>query len=36
MKSEEITLGFVDEQHPCLIKGRADQGFLSVIMPMRL
>ncbi|MCF8034982.1 MAG: DNA polymerase III subunit beta [Desulfarculaceae bacterium] len=36
MKSEEITLGFVDEQHPCLIKGEADQGFLSVIMPMRL
>ncbi|MBU4384402.1 MAG: DNA polymerase III subunit beta [Proteobacteria bacterium] len=36
MKSEEITLGFVDEQHPCLIKGEADEGFLSVIMPMRL
>ncbi len=36
MRSEEISLGFVDEQHPCLIKGEADQGFLSVIMPMRL
>lgn len=36
MHSEEITLGFVDDQSPCLIKGEGDQGFLSVIMPMRL
>jgi DNA polymerase-3 subunit beta len=36
MNSEEISLGFVDEQNPCLIKGEADVGFLSVIMPMRL
>ncbi|MEW5914726.1 MAG: DNA polymerase III subunit beta [Thermodesulfobacteriota bacterium] len=36
MRSEEVTLGFVDEQHPCLIKGEADEGFISVIMPMRL
>ena len=36
MRSEEITLGFVDEQNPCLIKGEGDGGYLSVIMPMRL
>lgn len=36
MRSEDITLAFVDEQNPCLITGEADQGFLSVIMPMRL
>jgi DNA polymerase-3 subunit beta len=36
MRSEEITLSFVDEQNPCLIKGEGDAGFLSVIMPMRL
>ncbi len=36
MRSEEISLSFVDEQNPCLIKGEGDPGFLSVIMPMRL
>jgi DNA polymerase-3 subunit beta len=36
MRSEDISLGFVDEQNPCLIKGEGDPGFLSVIMPMRL
>ena len=36
MRSEEISLGFVDEQNPCVITGEADTGFLSVIMPMRL
>lgn len=36
MRSEEISLGFVDEQNPCLITGEGDPGFLSVIMPMRL
>lgn len=36
MRSEEISLSFVDEQSPCLIKGEGDEGFLSVIMPMRL
>ena len=36
MKSEEISLGFVDEQNPCLIKGEGDEGYISVIMPMRL
>lgn len=36
MRSEDITLAFVDDQSPCLIKGEGDEGFLSVIMPMRL
>lgn len=36
MRSEDISLGFVDEQNPCLIKGEGDAGYLSVIMPMRL
>jgi DNA polymerase-3 subunit beta len=36
MHSEDITLSFVDEQSPCMIKGEGDPGFLSVIMPMRL
>ncbi|CAO0820428.1 Beta sliding clamp [Desulfarculales bacterium] len=36
MRSEEISLNFVDEQNPCVIKGEGDVGFLSVIMPMRL
>ena len=36
MRSEEISLNFVDEQNPCVIKGEGDAGFLSVIMPMRL
>lgn len=36
MRSEDITLSFVDDQSPCLVKGEGDDGFLSVIMPMRL
>lgn len=36
MRSEVITLAFADENNPCLIKGEGDEGFLSVIMPMRL
>ena len=36
MRSEQITLGFVEPTSPCLITGEGDPGFLSVIMPMRL
>jgi len=36
MSSDKITLSFVDEQSPCLVKGEMDVGFLSIIMPMRL
>ncbi len=36
MRSEEVTLAFVDDQNPCVVQGEADEGFLSVLMPMRL
>jgi DNA polymerase-3 subunit beta len=36
MRSEEISLTFVDEQNPCVIRGESDPGFLGVVMPMRL
>jgi DNA polymerase-3 subunit beta len=36
MKSEEISLAFIDEQNPCLVSGEGDEGYLSVVMPMRL
>ncbi len=36
MRSEEIVLGFMDEQNPCMVTGEGDPGFLSVVMPMRL
>ncbi len=34
--SEEISMGFVDAQKPCVITGEADLGFMGLIMPMRL
>ena len=36
MESEKIELGFTDNSTPCLIKGGRDQGFLGLVMPMRL
>ncbi len=36
MDSDEVTLGFMDGASPCLITGESDQGFLGLIMPMRL
>ena len=36
MESEIITLGFIDDTKPCIIKGDADKGFLGLIMPMRI
>lgn len=36
MRSEIISLAFLDEQNPCMITGEGDPGYLSVIMPMRL
>lgn len=33
---EKIILNIVDEEHPCLIRGKNDKQFLSVIMPMRI
>jgi DNA polymerase-3 subunit beta len=36
MDSEEVELGFIDNSKPCLLRGEADEGFLGLIMPMRL
>ena len=36
MESDVVALGFVDNSSPCLISGEADQGFLALVMPMRL
>ena len=36
MESETITMGFIDNSKPCVIQGDADQGFLGLIMPMRI
>ncbi|MBW2304773.1 MAG: DNA polymerase III subunit beta [Deltaproteobacteria bacterium] len=36
MKSEVVELGFTDNSSPCLLTGAKDQGFLGLIMPMRL
>ncbi len=36
MHSEEVVLGFIDNSSPCLIKGDDDEGFLGLIMPMRI
>ena len=36
MSSEVVELGFIDNSSPCLIKGKQDEGFLGLIMPMRL
>jgi len=36
MESEEIQLNIKDNTSPCLITGEGDQGFLGLIMPMRI
>jgi len=36
MTTEVVDLGFIDNSSPCLIKGKEDEGFLGLIMPMRL
>ena len=36
MNSDNVTLGFIDGSKPCIIKGESDEGFLGLIMPMRL
>ena len=36
MDSEAVSLGFTDNSSPCIITGKEDQGFLGLIMPMRL
>ncbi|MBN2061041.1 MAG: DNA polymerase III subunit beta [Deltaproteobacteria bacterium] len=36
MDSENVELGFIDDSSPCTIKGEKDEGFLGLIMPMRI
>lgn len=36
MDSEVISLGFIDNSKPCILKGETDTGFLGLIMPMRV
>jgi len=36
MKSEYINLSLYDQSSPCIITGTGDEGFLSLIMPMKL
>ena len=36
MESDVVLLGFIDLSKPCLVEGEADEGFLGLIMPMRL
>ena len=36
MNSEKIEAYINSEESPCLIKGSDDQGYLSVVMPMKI
>jgi DNA polymerase-3 subunit beta len=36
MESEIIQMGFIDNSKPCILTGEADEGFLGLLMPMRL
>ena len=36
MESEIVSLGFIDNSKPCILKGESDTGFLGLIMPMRV
>ncbi|MBN2418246.1 MAG: DNA polymerase III subunit beta [Deltaproteobacteria bacterium] len=36
MQSEVINIGFIDNSKPCVLTGEADEGFLGLIMPMRV
>ncbi len=36
MDSEQVQVAFIDNSKPCVIRGEADEGFLGLIMPMRL
>ncbi len=36
MESTTVKLGFIDDSKPCVLTGDEDQGFLGLIMPMRL
>jgi len=36
MRSETISMEFMDNSKPCVIKGDEDDGFIGLIMPMRV
>ena len=36
MESEDIIIGFFDNSSPCMIQGENDEGFLGLIIPMRI
>jgi len=36
MQSDEIQMEFLDNSKPCVIKGDEDEGFIGLIMPMRV
>jgi DNA polymerase-3 subunit beta len=36
MESEIIHMAFIDNSKPCILTGEADEGFLGLLMPMRL
>lgn len=36
MESEMIKMGFINESKPCILTGEADEGFLGLLMPMKL
>ena len=36
MKSDKIQAYINSEESPCLFKGTDDEGYLSVVMPMKI
>jgi DNA polymerase-3 subunit beta len=36
MESDSVSLGFIDNTKPCMLRGDADEGFVGLIMPMRV
>ncbi len=36
IEEEQIVLGIVDDQTPCLVEGEKDKSYLCVIMPMKI
>ncbi len=36
MESDTIRIGFLDGSKPCILTGDADEGFLGLLMPMKL
>ena len=36
MESTVIHMGFIDNSKPCILTGEADEGFLGLLMPMKI